>query len=62
VQRKVQEYLDAGTQLVWVVDPESQTATVFHPDGRSSFLSAEDALDGEDVLPGFRLALSEVWA
>jgi Uma2 family endonuclease len=61
VQRKVQEYLDAGTQLVWVVDPESRTATVFHADGRSSYLSAEDALDGEDVLPGFRLSLDEVW-
>lgn len=62
VQRKVQEYLDAGTRLVWVVDPESRTATAFHPDGRSSFLSEDDALDGEDVLPGFRLPLSEVWA
>jgi Uma2 family endonuclease len=57
VQRKVQEYLDAGTRLVWVVDPESRTATVFHADGRSTFLAAEDVLDGEDVLPGFRLPL-----
>lgn len=61
VQRKVQEYLDAGTRLVWVVDPESRTATVFHPDGRSVFLGADGVLDGEDVLPGFRLALEGVW-
>lgn len=61
VQRKVQEYLDAGTRLVWVIDPESRTATVFHPDGRSKFFGADDVLDGGDVLPGFRLPLSEVW-
>ena len=61
VQRKVQEYLDAGTWLVWVVDPESRTATVFHPGGRSIFLDCDGVLDGGAVLPGFKLALNEVW-
>lgn len=61
VQRKVQEYFDAGTWLVWVVDPESRTATVLHADVRSKFLGPEEVLDGEDVLSGFRLPLGEVW-
>jgi Uma2 family endonuclease len=62
VQRKVQEYLDAGTPLVWVLDPESRSATVTHADGRSTYLDSDGILDGEDVLPGFRVALADVWA
>jgi Uma2 family endonuclease len=61
VQRKVQDYLDAGTRLVWVLDPEARTATVYHPGGRSSFVDEHGTLDGEDVVPGFRLSLAEVW-
>lgn len=62
VQRKVQEYLDAGTPLVWVLDPESRSATVMRADGRSTYLGSDGLLDGEDILPGLRIALTDVWA
>jgi Uma2 family endonuclease len=62
VQRKVQEYLDAGTPLVWVLDPESRSATVTRADGRSTYLGSDGVLDGEDILPGFRIGLTDVWA
>lgn len=62
VLRKVGEYLDAGTRLVWVVDPRRRTAVVYRPEGEPTILGADGILDGEDVLPGFTLALADVWA
>ena len=61
VLRKVSEYLDAGTPLVWVVDPRRRTAVVYRPEGEPTILGADGVLDGEDVLPGFTLTLAEVW-
>lgn len=51
---KVQQYLDASTRRVWVADPEERTVRIFRANGTL-------ALSGEDVLPSFRLPLSEVW-
>jgi Uma2 family endonuclease len=61
VLKKVGEYLDAGTQLVWVVDPRRRTAVVYRPEGEPTILGADGVLDGEDVLSGFTLALADVW-
>jgi len=57
---KVGEYLDAGVRLVWVIDPESRTATRYRSLNDVGALSAADDLDGEDVLPGFRCRLAEI--
>ncbi len=61
VIEKARQYLDAGVRLVWVVDPRSRTATVHRPDG-GTVLIGDAALDGEDVLPGFRLPLPELFS
>lgn len=58
---KVQEYLDAGTRLVWLVEPDPRRLTVFRPGERTVSLHADDMVDGGDVLPGFHLLLSEIW-
>lgn len=57
---KVREYLDAGTPLVWVVDPGSRTATVYRSRRDIRLLAEDEVLDGGDVVPGFRVALEEV--
>ncbi|MFN8593523.1 MAG: Uma2 family endonuclease [Thermomicrobiales bacterium] len=59
---KVLLYLDAGTPLVWVVHPQQRTVTVYTPDRTARILGETDTLDGGEVLPGFTLALSEVFA
>ena len=61
VVRKVSQYLAAGTRLVWVLDPYTRTAAVHRPAGEVIELGEDGVLDGEDVLPGFRLPLAEVW-
>lgn len=60
VLQKVADWLNAGVQLVWVVDPVRRVARVYRPDGVDSQLSEHDALAGEDVLPGLSIPLAEV--
>lgn len=58
---KVQTWLRHGAQLVWVVEPESATVTVYRADGSVSLLREGDSLDGEQVLPGFRYPLAQLF-
>ncbi len=60
VLSKVGDWIDAGARLVWIVDPERRTARVYRADGTVASLSADDTLDGEDVLPGLSLGLAAI--
>ncbi|MGH7711651.1 MAG: Uma2 family endonuclease [Gemmatimonadaceae bacterium] len=57
VIEKVADWLRAGARLVWVVDPLRNNARVYRADGSEALLGERDALDGEDVLPGFTYAI-----
>lgn len=57
---RVGEYLQAGVRLVWVIDPEAKRATAYRQLTDVRHLAAGDELDGEDVLPGFLCALSDL--
>ena len=57
---KIAQWLKAGVRLVWVVDAERRTGRVYRADGSEALLDPNDALDGEEVLPGFRLPLAEL--
>lgn len=62
VLAKVADWLGAGTKLVWLVDPRRAEVHVYRQDGTSLLLRDGDALDGEDVLPGFTCPLMHVFA
>lgn len=57
---KVADYLAAGTRLVWVVDPEREAVTIYRSLLSPRTLSRGQELEGEDVVPGFRLAVAEL--
>ena len=57
---KVGDWLEAGTRLIWAVDPERCLARVYRDDGTQSLLERDDALHGEDVLPGFTCPLAAI--
>ena len=57
VLSKVGDWLEAGTTLVWVVDPDGRTARVYRADGGQDLLTDYDRLDGEVVLPEFQYEL-----
>ena len=61
VAAKVALYLALGVRLVWLADPEAKTVTVYRLDREPRVLTVADALDGEDVLPGFSLAVSLIF-
>ena len=61
VNAKVDEYLLAGTPLVWVVEPRRRAVTVYRPDSNILVLRASDGLDGGNVLPGFELPLADIF-
>lgn len=61
IAEKVADYLDAGTKLVWVIDPSERQLIVHRPDRPPRVAAAQDSLDGEDVLPGFRWPLTELF-
>jgi Uma2 family endonuclease len=60
VMLKMDEYLQAGTRLVWVLDPYGRTAGVFRADGTRTLMGEDGVLDGEDLLPGFRIPLRDL--
>ena len=61
IMERVQDFFDAGTRLMWVIDPDRRNARVFAPDRAVTVVGADGTLDGEDVLPGFTLPLPEIW-
>jgi Uma2 family endonuclease len=62
VEEKVGEYRRAGVHLVWVIHPPTRTVRVHRLDGTITDLTEADELSGEDILPGFRCAVRELFA
>jgi Uma2 family endonuclease len=59
IAKKVREYFAAGGPMVWVVDPDERTVTVYRKPGDGKVLWDDANLTGDDVLPGFACAVSE---
>jgi Uma2 family endonuclease len=60
IRAKVAEYLSAGTKLVWVVDSAQERIVVYRTLLAPNTLALADELEGEDVVPGFRVRVSEI--
>jgi Uma2 family endonuclease len=58
---KVNDYLAAGTPLVWVVYPRSKHVLVYTPDGMARTLQVSDLLQDSGVLPGFSMRVAELF-
>jgi Uma2 family endonuclease len=61
VDEKVQAYLRAGVRLVWVVNPDARAVAVHRQTEIGDILRESDELTGEEVLPGFRCRVSELF-
>jgi Uma2 family endonuclease len=57
LQAKMQEYLDNGGRLGWLVNPKTCTVEVYRPDVAPETVAFTATLSGESVLPGFELNL-----
>ena len=61
VHAKVNEYLSAGTRLVWLVEPAAQAVHVYRSPGDLRVVRSNGELTGGDVLPGFRCAVRKLF-
>jgi Uma2 family endonuclease len=61
VRDKVRSWLQAGVSLVWVLNPDTRTVTVHSPGREAQTLTGDSYLEGQDVLPGFRCRVAELF-
>jgi Uma2 family endonuclease len=62
VFEKIEQWLAAGCSLVWVIDPETQTATEFRSDAPQRRYQRGESLAGGKVIPGFQLPLEKIFS
>jgi Uma2 family endonuclease len=62
VANKVDDYLNAGAKLVWVVNPRSRCVTIHRTGQTPVLLSATDTLTDDRVVPGFQCSVAEIFA
>ncbi len=61
LQRKMQEYIDNGAQLGFLLVPQTRRVYVYRPQQPVDILENPETLAGDPVLPGFVLDLREIW-
>jgi Uma2 family endonuclease len=62
MRRKMIEYFESGTKLVWIIDPETRTIAVHtKPDQPDRVIGVSEVLDGGDVLPDFELKVASLF-
>lgn len=61
LQLKMQEYLDNGVKLGWLIEPSAKTVEIYRFGKQVEIFNHPQTLSGEDLLPGFVLDLSEIF-
>lgn len=61
LQAKLQEYIDNGAQLGWLIDPETQQVYVYRPGQTVQVCDRPDTLSGNPVLPNFVMDFTLIW-
>lgn len=61
LQEKMQEYVDNGCRLGWLIDPEERRVHVYRPDQPVNVVKHPSTLSGDPVLSGFTLDLTPIW-
>ncbi len=57
LRKKMQEYMEGGTRIGWLIDPQNQRVEIYRSGQEVEILEQPKQLSGEDVLPGFTLSL-----
>ncbi|MCC7473976.1 MAG: Uma2 family endonuclease [Pirellulales bacterium] len=61
MEMKLDEYFEAGAQLVWYIDPTTRSATIYTARDNATTIDTTGTLDGGNVLPGFQVRLGELF-
>ena len=61
LRAKMQEYIENGAGLGWLIDPEKRSVEIYRPNAEPQLLTMIDSVDGEGIVEGFVLNLLPVW-
>jgi Uma2 family endonuclease len=61
LQAKMEEYIENGAELGWLIDPGTKRVYVYRPGRPVECLESPSTLSGEPLLPGFTFNVSEIW-
>jgi Uma2 family endonuclease len=62
IHEKIEDWLTAGVQMLWVVDPFRHTVTIYQPGHDPVLLGERATLHGDPIVPGFRCTVAEIFA
>jgi len=62
ISDKIDDWLGAGVQLLWIVDPFRRTVTIYQPGRDPLLLGEHGTLEGDSVVPGFRCPVAEIFS
>jgi Uma2 family endonuclease len=62
MQRKLKDYFLSGVRLAWFIDPQARTGSIYTAPDQARTIGENESLDGGEVLPGYALPLSQVFA
>jgi Uma2 family endonuclease len=60
LREKMQEYMENGTRLGWLIDPKNKRVEIYRAGRDVEIIQNPETLSGEDVLPGFVLDLKDI--
>lgn len=61
LQAKMEEYIQNGAELGWLIDPGAQRVYAYRPGEPVECLVSPSTLSAEPVLSGFLFNVSEIW-
>ena len=61
LQRKMEDYMENGARLGWLIDPSQRRVYVYRPEQEPEVLDNPEMVSGDPELPGFELNLAEIW-
>jgi Uma2 family endonuclease len=62
VNDKIDDWLNAGVQMLWIIDPFRRTVTIYQSGRDPTLLGEHGVLEGDSVIPGFRCPVAEIFA
>jgi Uma2 family endonuclease len=61
LQTKMQEYIDNGASLGWLIDRKNRQVYIYRPDRSPEVLEQPELVTGDPELPGFALKMAKIW-
>jgi Uma2 family endonuclease len=61
IDEAIEEYLECGVKVVWIVDPADETVTVYRPGRPPELFNATQEVSGDPDLPGFHCRVAEIF-